>query len=101
MCTILTTVYPTFRAFKEHPDMESKPAADATDFVLNFVGGPIKFRADEGALFAKLFHIVPSAIDAAVLSLQEKQFKVAVSSPIVVGSSYTRFTQYVVSTTVR
>ncbi|RHY92810.1 hypothetical protein DYB37_002818 [Aphanomyces astaci] len=144
--------------------MESKPAADATDFVLNFVGGPIKFRADEGALFAKLFHIVwrlasggksqdrlskdswfvamklvalvqstgkckmqylyevnptstlplpdfhlegppdnvvPSDIDAAVLSLQEKQFKVAVSSPIVVGSSYTRFTQYVVSTTVR
>ncbi|RQM24740.1 hypothetical protein B5M09_000612 [Aphanomyces astaci] len=74
--------------------MESKPAADATDFVLNFVGGPIKFRADEGALFAKLFHIVPSDIDAAVLSLQEKQFKVAVSSPIVVGSSYTRFTQY-------
>ncbi|RHZ28061.1 hypothetical protein DYB31_014193, partial [Aphanomyces astaci] len=44
-------------------------------------------------------NVVPSDIDAAVLSLQEKQFKVAVSSPIVVGSSYTRFTQYVVSTT--
>ncbi|ETW05604.1 hypothetical protein H310_03342 [Aphanomyces invadans] len=172
--------------------MELKSSADATDFVLNFVGGPIKFRAEEGVLFAKLFHIVdidgdgfvggtegaafirraalpndanrevwrlasggksqdrlgkdcwfvamklvalvqstgkckmqylyevnpmntlplpdfhlegppdnviPNDIDAAALSMQEKQFKVAVSSPIVVGSSYNRFTQYVVSTT--
>ncbi|RHY31032.1 hypothetical protein DYB32_003823 [Aphanomyces invadans] len=40
--------------------MELKSSADATDFVLNFVGGPIKFRAEEGVLFAKLFHIANS-----------------------------------------
>ncbi|CAK4650214.1 unnamed protein product [Aphanomyces euteiches] len=171
--------------------LESKLAADASEFTINFVGGPIKFRAEEGVLFSKLFHIVdidgdgfvggvegaafirranlpndanrevwrlasggksqdrlgkdswfvamklvalvqssnkckmqylyeanpmnvlplpdfhlegppdniiPNDIET-VLSVQEKHFKVSVSSPIVVGSSYNRFTQYVVSTT--
>ncbi|KAF0685842.1 Aste57867_22317 [Aphanomyces stellatus] len=171
--------------------LESKPSADVSEFTLNFVGGPIKFRGEEGVLFAKLFHIVDidgdgfvggvegaafirranlsndanrevwrlasggksqdrlgkdswfvamklvalvqssgkckmqnlydsnpmnilplpdfhlegppdnviSDLEAAAVAVQEKRFKVSVSSPIVVGSSYNRFTQYVVSTT--
>ncbi|CAK4111312.1 unnamed protein product [Aphanomyces euteiches] len=38
--------------------LESQSAADASEFTINFVGGPIKFRAEEGVLFSKLFHIV-------------------------------------------
>ncbi|OQR95507.1 hypothetical protein THRCLA_07803 [Thraustotheca clavata] len=164
---------------------------DASEFSLNFVGGPIKFRGEEGVVFAKLFHIVdidgdgfvggaegaafirranlpneanreiwrlasggksqdklgkdswfvalklvalvqstgkckmqylyennstnilplpdfhlegppdnvlPTSPDIAN-SINERHFKITVSSPIVVGTSYNRFTQYVVSTT--
>ncbi|KDO34183.1 hypothetical protein SPRG_19029 [Saprolegnia parasitica CBS 223.65] len=165
--------------------MDVKAATDASEFSLNFVGGPIKFRGDEGVFFSKLFHIVDNDGDGFVGGLEgaafirranlpndanrevwrlasggksqdklgkdswfvamklvaliqscgkcklqllyeasmplplpdfhlegppdnvlpsppdghDRHFKITVSSPTVVGTSYNRFTQYIVSTT--
>ncbi|OQS01473.1 hypothetical protein ACHHYP_00764 [Achlya hypogyna] len=168
-------------------DVKAAKGDDVSEFSLNFVGGPIKFRGEEGVFFSKLFHIVdidgdgfvggiegaafirranlpneanrevwrlasggksqdklgkdswfvamklvalvqstgkcklqllyeastplplpdfhlegppdnvlPSPPDGAV---HDRHFKILVSSPTVVGTSYNRFTQYIVSST--
>jgi len=37
---------------------DGKAHGETAEFSLDFVGGPIKFRAEEGVFYSKLFHIV-------------------------------------------